>query len=178
MRRHALNGWSPALALLAGAALLVAAQPAAAQLDNRPFSFSNSGPSGGLGMSTAGRQAILEQELFDRTPDNLVRRGGVLVDVVEGPGNEALVRSQGGAFIPDARPSRNRGGAAVGVFNAFFAFGSGGGGGYTPAAFRTTGAVTSWTSAVVSGGYGGPAGGDRTSSVIGAWTQQVSLLGN
>jgi hypothetical protein len=178
MRRHSLTIWTPALALLAGAAIATAAPPAVAQLDNRPFQFRNSG---GMGMSTAGRQAILEQELFDRTPDNLVRRGGVLVDVVEGPGGEALVRSQARPFIPDARPSRNRGGAAAGVFNAFFTLGAGGGGtaSYSPAAYRTTGAVTSWTAAVVSdGGYGGGGGGDRTSAVIGAWTQQVSLLGH
>lgn len=160
------------LAIL-GAALV--ASPAMAQLDNRPFQFRGSGD-GGVGMSTAGRQAILNQELTGRTPDNLVRRDGVLVDVVEGPGGEAIVRTPGGgAFRPSARPQGFRArGASVGVFNSFFLRGSSGG--YVPASYRTSHSVTGWTAGVVSDGYDvGPSGG-TTSSVIAAWTRQVQFL--
>lgn len=163
------------MAAAAFAAAFAAAAPAAAQLDNRPFQFSRSGNSG-VGMSAAGRQAIIEQELFDRTPDNLLRRNGVLVDVVEGPGGEALVRSQSGAFIPQSRATGFRAyGARVGVFNSFFFTGSRSGGTAVPAAYRTAASLTGWTSAVGGASYQ-PGPDNSTSSVIAAWTQQVVTL--
>lgn len=162
--------WLIGLALLGAT---TAATPAMAQLDNRPFQFRDSG---GVGMSTAGRQAILNQEITGRTPDNLVRRGGVLIDVVEGPGGEALARTPGGgSFRPDLRPQGFRmRGAAVGVFNNFFLRGNSGG--YVPASAWSTQSVTGWTAGVVSDGYDRGPNGATTSTVIAAWTQQVRYL--
>jgi len=160
---------------LAMAGVGITSTPALAQLDNRPFQFRNS-EAGRVGMSTAGRQAILNQEILGRTPDNLVRRNGVLVDVVEGRGGEAQVRVPGGgAFLPNARPDGFRyRGAAVGVFNTFFM--TGGSGGYVPAASGMSHSVTGWTAAVVSDGYDAGPPGNETSSVIAAWTRQVRFL--
>lgn len=169
MRFHA---WLIGLTVLGVATV---ATPAMAQLDNRPFQFRDSG---GVGMSTAGRQAILNQKILGQTPDNLVRRNGVLLDVVEGRGGEALARAPGGgAFLPNARPEGFRfRGAAVGVFNTFFMRGGGGTGGYVPAASRTSYSLTGWTAGVVSDGYDAGPQGATTSAVVAAWTRQVQFL--
>lgn len=95
-----------------------------AQLDNRPFSFKNA-PSG-VGMSTGGRQAIINEKLFDATPDNLQRApDGSLVDVTEGPGNSAITFRHGTtSVIPGFKGSSFRGDndlMQVGVFNPYFA---------------------------------------------------------
>jgi hypothetical protein len=75
---------------------LAFASTASAQLQDEPYGFSGGGP----GLSTAGKQAILTEELTGATPDNLLRRNGVLLDVTEGPDGVAIVRTQRGAFVP------------------------------------------------------------------------------
>ena len=69
---------------------------ASAQLQDEPYGFSAGGP----GLSAAGKQAILAEELTGATPDNLVRRNGVLLDVTEGPDGVAIVRTRRGSFVP------------------------------------------------------------------------------
>lgn len=171
MRLHHL------LAGLCAGALLMTSQPAMSQMDNRPFQFRQSG---GLGMSTGGRQAILQEKLRNQRPDNLVRRNGVLVDVVEGPGGAAIVQNQGAAFVPNARRGGFRAdGAAVGVFNPFFRNGGGGSSGASPAIpamYHSSTALTGWTHAVASESHMPSVASNATSSVIAAWTQQVYLL--
>ena len=68
---------------------------AEAQLNNRPFSFGGGGGfsgGGGIGMSTAGRQAILNQQLFGSTPDNILRSrfGLTLLNVTRGDNGLAV----------------------------------------------------------------------------------------
>ncbi|KZD08757.1 hypothetical protein AUP43_08325 [Oceanibaculum pacificum] len=73
-------------------------------LNNQPFRFGGGGISvgggglggggGSVGMSTAYRQAILNQELRNSTPTNLLRdRSGALVTVERGPSGQAFVSS-------------------------------------------------------------------------------------
>ena len=59
-----------AVAMVVGAMAMLHVASAEAQLNNQPFSFGSGG--GGIGMSTAGRQAILNQQLFGSTPDNIL----------------------------------------------------------------------------------------------------------
>lgn len=103
--------------------IVTSAGAAFAQMDNKPFSFNKRG-SDGVGMSNAGRQAIIEEKIFDSTPDNLQRdSGGYLLDVTKGPGGTALVTRQNGTFLPgysgtdfrDDNPFMR-----VGAFNPFF----------------------------------------------------------
>ncbi|NIA71789.1 hypothetical protein HBA54_24645 [Pelagibius litoralis] len=164
-------------ALVAVVAAAGAAPEAEAQWNNKPFSFGG----GGAGMSFAGRQAILQQEILGLTPDNL-RRGsnGALVDVSEGPGSTAIVNAQAAAFLPGAagRGSSFRRSPAdgAGVFNPFFAP-KGGGGSSTPSfltSLKTSATIASWTNMVTAGSSRGavviyPGSG----SSIDAWTAQV-----
>lgn len=71
-------------------------------INNKPFGFGGggisagrgglSGGGGSVGMSTAYRQAILNQELRNSTPSNLLRnRSGALVTVERGPSGQAFV---------------------------------------------------------------------------------------
>lgn len=72
--------------LAAAVALSMAPAGASAQWNNEPYRFgANIGAgSGGAGMSLAYRQAILNEELFGRRPENLVRGAdGRLLDVIE-----------------------------------------------------------------------------------------------
>lgn len=94
-----------------------------AQMNNRPYSFRNS--PGGLGMSDAGRQAIINRKVFNETPENLMRGpDGLLLDVFKGPGNVVILRREGGGgVVPGYRGRDFRGGNAdmrAGVFNLFF----------------------------------------------------------
>lgn len=165
-------------AVLIGIATLGVAPEAEAQWNNRPFSF-NSG--GGVGMSFAGRQAILQQEILGLTPDNL-RRGanGALVDVSEGPGSTAIVSGQVAPFIPGAaaRGSSFRRSPAdgAGIFNPFFAPKSGGGSS-TPSflsSLRTSATIAAWTNMVSAGsGRGAVVIYPGSGSSIDAWTAQV-----
>jgi hypothetical protein len=99
------------------------AAPAAAQLQNSPFTFRNS-PGGGVGMSIGGRQAILNDKLLGDTPSVILRDAtGQILTLQEGPNNTAIVAVPGGNFIPGYRGSdfrRGNAGMGVGVFNAYF----------------------------------------------------------
>lgn len=68
---------------------MAAAGSALAQgLNNQPYNFGG----GGLGMSSAGKQAILSDQVLGIRPDNLViGPGGVLLYADKGPGDSAIV---------------------------------------------------------------------------------------
>lgn len=105
------------------ALISVTAGFAYAQLNNKPYAFRNS--PGGLGMSPAGKQAILNDKVLGRTPDNLVRGpDGYLLDVIKGPGNVVIVQREGqGGFIPGYRGTDFRDDHAemqAGVYNLYF----------------------------------------------------------
>jgi hypothetical protein len=86
--------------VLIAAFSLSIALPASSQINNKPYAFPNSS-NGGVGMSQAGRQAILNQQIRNLTPGNLARGpSGELLDVIEGPHRSAFVTQTGtNAFI-------------------------------------------------------------------------------
>lgn len=93
-----------------------------AQFNNKPFSFNT--PSGSPGMSAAGKQAILNNEISGIRPDNLLRAtDGSLLSVRKGKGGVPIVSYEGGSVIPSFRGSSFRGDNeswSAGVFNSFF----------------------------------------------------------
>lgn len=154
--------------------LIVSATPSShAQMSNRPFAF-NTGGSGSVGMSPAGRQAILGKELFGATPDVLLRSpdGRLLVGPVRGPGRSAIVFSPDGQSLPGYRRDFRNGrrGLSAGAFNAFFIpRNSNRNRGYVPTAAPADALVNTWTARVLSNTgiqYGPP-------SVVGFWTGAV-----
>ncbi|WP_299399941.1 hypothetical protein [Pelagibius sp.] len=162
---------------VAGLVLAGAAPEAQAQWNNRPFSF-NSG--GGVGMSFAGRQAILQEEILGIRPDNLLRgSNGALVDVTEGPGSTAIVQGQASPFLPGFAPRgssfRRSAADGAGIFNPFFAPRSGGSS--TPSflsSLKTSATIASWTNMVSAGsGRGAVVIYPGSGSSIDAWTALV-----
>lgn len=152
-------------------AILLAPGSALAQISNKPFSF---GPvTNGVGMSTAGRQAILNRKLFGITPRVLLKsEDGRLLGVTKGPGPNAIVTSPSGEIIPGYRGrgligTRN-GEWGVGIHNAYFAgFGRGDSSVGTPGTSGST--VDSWTSQVISGTSAGYGAGNS----VDQWTDMV-----
>lgn len=177
-RNEAMQARITATALAAGLsfAMVLGTQPALAQLDNRPYQF-RGGAS--VGMSEAGRQAILREELFGERPSNLVRGPQGLLELREGPGDSAIVSERGGATIPGFRGRSlfNRGlGQEVGVFNAFFGprrSSASSGGAFYGAGFGTRASIAAWTDLVSDGG---PTGAIPAShSPVDGWTSQVFI---
>lgn len=86
-------------------------------INNQPFGFGGGGISvggvglggggGSVGMSTAYRQAILNQELRNSMPSNLLRdRSGALVTVERGPSGQAFVSAPVQPYLVQSfRPS-------------------------------------------------------------------------
>lgn len=107
-------------AALAVAAVMgcVSGDAAAQLISNQPFEFSRRG-GGGVGMSLGYRQAIIEEKLFNRRPENLLRDAtGALVEIERGPSHQAFVRQQASPFLPGAsagRPGRLFGASGGGV---------------------------------------------------------------
>ena len=97
--------------------------PSHAQMSNRPFTFNAPG-NGSVGMSFAGRQAVLNDELFGATLDVLLRSpdGRLLVGPIEGSGRSAIVFSPSGESLPVFRRDFRNGrtGLSAGAFSAFF----------------------------------------------------------
>src|ERR1035437_428616 len=152
MSRNTIHA-SVILAAMAVALALMA--PAGAQQNNRPFSFGNS--SSGMGMSTGGRQAILNQKIMNSAPDNLLRGpNGELVDVTRGPGNSAIVSFEGGGFIPEYHGTGFRGDNAsmqAGIFNPYFIprYAGSSYGEYDYSQFQTAAIINAWVGAVAAG---------------------------
>jgi hypothetical protein len=114
--------WRPA-ALLTIGLTVVLAQPGVgqAQFNNKPYSFNT--PTGSPGMSTATKQAIINEQLFDQRPKNILRApSGELLSVEETKGGSALVRNQAGTVLPGYSGTSALGpGMQAGIFNAYFA---------------------------------------------------------
>jgi hypothetical protein len=156
--------------LVFAVSLMLMAAEASAQMNNKPFSFSNGGGGGSsLGMSAAGRQAILNQQLTGATPDNIMRGpGGALIEITSGPNNMAIATGQDGVVLQGyhGRSGLLTGGA--GLFNPYFYANTDRGTAYAVASQFTSNAIAGWTSMV--SGRPVTTGG----SSIDAWT---SLIG-
>lgn len=154
---------------------IATAGTATAQLQDEPYGFSGGGP----GISTAGKQAILAEEITGATPDNLVRRNGVLVDVTEGPDGVAVVRTRDGTFVPTgsvfdrtaiAGGARGRSGDLDIVESTTgFTINLGGAAG-------TGETVSSWTASVSASSTSAPPPLARTRDPIDQWTRQAHTL--
>lgn len=94
----------------------IALDAAAQLISNKPYEFSRRG-GGGVGMSLGYRQAIIEEQLFNRRPENLLRDAtGALLEIERGPSNQAFVRQQASPFLPGASAGV---GPSGGGFSAF-----------------------------------------------------------
>lgn len=165
-------------AVVAFASLTSAANYARAQMDNRPFSFKNS--PGGLGMSQGGRQAIIGEKIQGSTPDTLVRGpDGLLLDVIEGPGDSVIVSRQGGGFVPGYHGSDFRGGNTgmqAGIFNLFFSSSYNSGVHHTYSDYQTAAVIGAWITSVASGSM--PYSYYDAADPINSWTTFVYNLNN
>lgn len=105
------------------AAAVLVPSLASAQWNNQPYQFrSNIG--GGAGMSQAYREAMINEELFDRRPDNLVRGAdGRLLEVVEYQ-NQAFLANPEPDFLPRAGATGARAWVSVGGLGAGLGIGS------------------------------------------------------
>lgn len=140
--------------------ILVTAGLAYAQLDNKPYNFRHS--PGGLGMSNGGRQAILNQKLLDKTPDNMLRGpDGFLLDVIKGPGSVVIVqRENNGSFIPGYRGTDFRGGHTdmqAGMYNLYFNSDDSDRGYFMYDNYQTAAIIGAWIATVAPGAAYDPA---------------------
>jgi hypothetical protein len=134
-------------------------------MSNKPFSFGS--VTNGVGMSTAGRQAIINRKLFGITPSVLLKGpGGRLLGVTKGPGSNAIVTSPSGEIIPGYRGRRSLIPQGAGIHNAYFA-GIGSGDSTTGLASSSGNSVDSWTSQVISGASYG------SGNSVDQWTDMV-----
>tara|TARA_R110002124_G_scaffold233406_1_gene398670 strand:+ start:25302 stop:25823 length:522 start_codon:yes stop_codon:yes gene_type:complete len=141
--------------LLVGALCLGTSLPAFAQINNKPYAFPNSS-NGSVGMSQAGRQAILNQQIRNLTPENMARGpSGQLLDVIEGPHRSAFVSQTGtNAFIAGYKGTSYKGlnnDIGVGVFNSFFSPIASKSSGVNFVQYHSGSLVNTWTARVVSG---------------------------
>lgn len=164
-------------ALVAAFAAIATVGSAEAQMSNRPYAFKNS-PGGGVGMSTGGKQAIINEKLFNQTPDNLQRAtGGVLVDVTEGPGHSAIVFQHGTtSSLPGFHGTSFRGGSdmmQVGAFNPYFISGYSNSdvASYNYAQYQTAAMINGWTMNVFPG-----SGAYLGNNPVDSWTLFVTFL--
>jgi hypothetical protein len=171
-----------AVAALLGAFAMLSVASAEAQLNNKPFSFGTA--DGGIGMSTAARQAIINQQLFGVTPDHIMKGadGSLLTITRNGDSDHVpVVTTASGEIIPQFR---GRGLDLGGLLLEGSGTGSGDGGqlllGYGSSSGIT---VTSWTfrlvAATTGGGYpsfGGGYGFGGSGQSVNTWTAQVNGL--
>ena len=144
---------------------LILPSSAFAQMSNKPFSFGT--VSKGVGMSTAGRQAIINRKLFGITPSVLLKSpDGRLLGVSKGPGPNAIVTSPSGEIIPGYRGRRSFVSWGAGIHNPYFA-GIGAGDSSTGLASSSGNSVDSWTSQVISGASYG------SGNSVDQWTDMV-----
>jgi hypothetical protein len=160
------------LALVAMALVALAPAPSHAQISNKPFSFSNSG---GIGMSNAGRQAIINQKINGTTPEVLLRDpAGNLLGLDKGPNGLAIVIGPDGQALTGYRGRGWKGGNPAldsGVFNAFFVPRLRDNGPPIPNAASSGEAVNAWTDAVL---YNAPSG---YGSSLDQWVAMANYLG-
>lgn len=167
---------SSAAALLISAGIIcISATDSYAQLNNAPYSFKYSG--GGMGMSSAGKEALIGQKLLGSTPDNLVRGvDGSLLNIQRGPGDVAIVSTPGGQYLPQFKGTSFRGSntdISVGTFNAYFSPSGNTGSGYMPLVQgHSSATVSTWTGRVTSNGV--PV--SYLDDSVDTWTGQVLTL--
>lgn len=139
---------------------------ASAQMNSQPYKFKGGSS---LGMSDAGRQAILNQKLDGRTPDNIMRgANGSLIEITKGPNNVAIARGSDGVVIPGYHGRGGAFGGGVGWFNPYFVGGSGSNNGTSNfASMITSNSIAGWTGMVVGGNVGGANSIDSWMSMIG-----------
>lgn len=171
--KYTLIGFNIGLVLLSGSI-------AYGQFNNKPFQFKSS-DDGGVGMSAAAKQAILQKEIYNITPDNLVRSPGkeyVVID--QGAGNFVLARRVGSTvFLTDFKGTSfrdNNPDMAAGVFNSYFS--ADGVNSYGPVyvSIQSGETITTWTTRVAYDGLGN--GYIGLGEPIDVWTAQASSLTN
>lgn len=149
---------------------------AIAQMNNKPFSFRGT-INGNAGMSMGGKQVILNDKIYNSTPDNLVRGpDGSLLDIAKGPGSVAIVGIPDGNFIPSFSEHsfrENNAGMSVNVFDAYYIQRGANNIEYSFLPKQSSAAMNIWTSRVISGGS--PAFYSTNSSVD-TWTGMVYVL--
>jgi hypothetical protein len=167
------------LAVVAGFCAMFLQQPAQAQLSSEPFSFDNDGTSG-LGMSNAGRQAILNKELFGVTPDHMaIGPGDVLIEITQGPGRAALANLPDGTFLPGYKGA----GLELGGLSVFYDAPTriGGYAGFVIHG-NSQAVINAWTFGVLIGAYedtalaNHPAYTSYNTSSVDSWVAQVPGL--
>lgn len=141
-----------------------------AQMGSKPFSFGTS--SGGIGISIAGKQAIINKKLYGLTPKVLLRGGdGGLLTVQHGPGHSVIVTDSAGVILPGYRGRGFNEGSSAGFFNAYFSGYHDGSYPQYVEASATRLAIDSWTSSVI---YGGPS--SIGTSSVDQWTSMVYAM--
>jgi len=100
--------FASAAALVLGTGLAGAAMAQSGGLNNQPYSFGGRG----LGMSAAGKQAILSNQVLGIRPENLlIGPGGVLLYAEPGPSGSAIVYDWYSVPVPGYRGRGWNGGA-------------------------------------------------------------------
>lgn len=94
-------------------AIVAASTAAKAQgLNSQPFSFGNTGS--GLGISTAGKQAIFAEKLFGLRPEHMIRSpSGPLLFIGRGPSGIAIAYDWSGQPIFSGRRIWNSGSSSM-----------------------------------------------------------------
>lgn len=156
------------LAVVAVGFALASIAPSSAQMSTQPFNFG----SGGIGMSAAGRAAIMNQQINGAMPEVLLKdQNGRLLGVGQGPDGIAVVTGSAGEPLAAYRGRSWKGGdtsLAAGVFNEFFVPGRKNEPPFATAA--TSGeTVNAWTDAV----HGAPQG---YGSSVDQWTAMTYYL--
>jgi hypothetical protein len=158
------------LVLVAVAFAMLSPAPASAQMSTQPFSFGAA--SGGLGMSEAGKAAILNQKINGVVPPVLLKdEFGRPLGVTPGPGGVPIVTGPAGNVLPGYRGrgwKESELAMGAGVFNEFFVRGPKSDAPFVSASSGET--VDAWTSAVhgAPGGYG---------NSVDQWTAMAYYLG-
>ncbi len=131
--------------LLSTAVLLAAVTfsgTAGAQMNNKPYSF-GSGP---IGISKAGRQAIIDQKLNGSTPDNLFRDGfGNLQSATRGPEGVPILTDRAGIQDVGRAGRHSPLGQDPGRFNSFFVKLHGSSNGLPPESSSSGQMIDGWT---------------------------------
>lgn len=152
-----------------------------AQMNNKPFQFNNG--TGGIGMSTAGKQVIINEKIFGQTPDNMIRSlDGNLLSVEKTKGGSVITRYQGTNDIIPAYKGigfeGNNQAMRVGVFNSFFTQDTGNSSGYSShSPLFSYATINTWTGRVANDGtFMEQAYSGWGNDAIDAWTGQVLTL--
>ncbi len=158
------------LVLVAIAFTILSSAPSSAQMGTQPFSF---GGGSGLGISQAGKAAIINQKLLGLTPPVLLKdEFGRPLGIAKGVGGIPVVTGPAGELLPGYRGrgwKESELAMGAGVFNEFFVTGPKSSAPYIAATSGQT--VDAWTEAV----YGAPGGYGNS---VDQWTAMAYYLGS